>query len=46
MQFYRYICPNNWQNFRNIDEVIDINKINEENEYNNDVDAELEDDAS
>ena len=27
MQFYRFISPNQWNGFRNIDEPIDLDKI-------------------
>lgn len=33
MQFYKFDCPNQWNGFRNIDEEIDQNKIDQERNF-------------
>jgi len=38
MQFYRFISPNQWNGFRNIDEPIDIDKIRADQNYDDDED--------
>jgi len=40
MQFYRFISPNQWNGFRNIDEQIDLEKIRADQNFDDDDDAE------
>ena len=48
MQFYKFICPSNWTGHRDIDEIIDVDKINMEQNFEGveDVDGENNDDKS
>ena len=43
MQFYRYQSPSNWEGCRDIDEPIDLEKIQAENNYGEDDDEDKED---
>ena len=40
IQFYKFLSPSNWNGYRDIDEPIDLDKINQEHNY----DATLEED--
>jgi hypothetical protein len=40
IQFYKFLAPSNWNGYRDIDEPIDLDKINQEHNY----DATLEED--
>ena len=45
MKFYRYVQPQNWDGYRDIDEPIDIEKIQAEQNFGDDDDEEKEEEA-